>query len=336
MRKQKRLPAVLNRYEQYALLRQPNPKAPTGLRNLCIISLMLKIGLRVNEIINLKDEDIDWNNGRLHVRKSGAAMERVLWVDEAEISLLRKWRELKITNSEHFFSTLDGSRLKDRYIREMVKRLARKAGIVKDVYPHLLRYTFAVDLMRETKDIHILQEALGHREASATQIYSKLLFEELKEPCFSNYAVRRSGMPALEDEQKRFTVVEKTLWNNMEDIEGVEQEPVSPHRVSEIINSDSFSDYNESNAKITVTNANNSENGKYDENASQNDSDEKEPFKDVQEPRIEIVAEESETIRKPIPAIKCSQCNFILHFQGNCPQCGTSFNSIINHWRKNI
>lgn len=301
MRKQKRLPAVLNRYEQYALLKQPNPKAPTGLRNLCIISLMLKTGLRVNEIIDLKDEDIDWDNGRLHVRKSGAAMERVLWVDEAEISLLNKWREVKSIDSEQFFSTLDGSRLKDRYIREMVKRLARKAGITKDVYPHLLRYTFAVDLIRETKDIHILQEALGHREASATQIYSKLLFEELKEPCFSDYAVRRSGMPAPDIEQKRFCVVEKTVWNNMDDEKGAELEP---EKLPEIVMNDNASAYHSK--------------------------------PDVQEPRIEIVAEDSETIRKPIPAIKCSHCYFILRYQGNCPQCGTPFDTIISHWRKNI
>jgi integrase/recombinase XerD len=301
MGKQKRLPAVLNRYEQHALLKQPNPKAPTGLRNLCIISLMLKTGLRVNEIIDLKNEDIDWDNGRLHVRKSGAAMERVLWVDEAEMSLLNKWREVKSIDSEQFFSTLDGSRLKDRYIREMVKRLARKAGITKDVYPHLLRYTFAVDLILETKDIHILQEALGHREASATQIYSKLLFEELKEPCFSDSAVRRSGMPAPDNEQKRFSVIEKTVWNNMDDEKGAELEP---EKLPEIVMSDNASAYHSK--------------------------------PDVQEPRIEIVTEDSESIRKPIPAIKCSHCNFILRFQGNCPQCGTPFDSIISHWRKNI
>lgn len=296
MRKQKRLPAVLNRYEQYALLKQPNPKAPTGLRNLCIISLMLKTGLRVNEIIDLKDEDIDWDNGRLHVRKSGAARERVLWVDEAEIFLLRKWRALKAIDSEQFFSTLDGNRLKDRYIREMVKRLARKAGITKDVYPHLLRYTFAVDLIRETKDIHILQEALGHRKAAATQIYSKLLIEELTEPCFSDSSVRRSGMPALDNEQKRFSVVEKTV--NKPD--------------------------------------NGKDDGKDDQTTSQNNPAVKEQNKDLQEPPLEIVAEASETIRKPIPAIKCSQCNFVLRFQGDCPQCGTPFTTIINHWRKNI
>jgi hypothetical protein len=312
MRKQKPLPAVLNRYEQYALLKQPNPKAPTGLRNLCIISLMLKAGLRVNEIIELKNNDIDWENGRLHIRKSGAAMERVLWIDEAEKSLLRKWFESKRTGSEQFFTTLDGSRLKDRYIREMVKRLARKAGITKDVYPHLLRYTFAVDLMRETKDIHLLQEALGHKESSAIQIYSKLLFEELREPCFSDSAVRRSGMPVQNNEQKRFSIVEKTVWNNMDGVEEAEQKP---EKLPTIVKNDSFIAYNDSDAQ-------------------KDEVDDKKP--DVQEPRIEIVAEASETIRKPIPAIKCSQCNFILRFKGDCPQCGATFDSIISHWRKNI
>ncbi|HSL87300.1 MAG TPA: tyrosine-type recombinase/integrase [Bacteroidales bacterium] len=336
MKKHKGLPAVLDRYEQYALLKQPNPKAPTGLRNLCIISLMLKTGLRVNEIINLKNEDIDWDNGRLYVRSSGAAMERVLWVDEAEISLLRKWQETKGTDSEHFFSTLDGCCLKDRYIREMVKRLARKAGITKDVYPHLLRHTFAVDLARETKDIHVLQEALGHREASATQIYSKLLIEELREPYFSDSTTRRSGMPVTEIEQKRFNVVEKTVWNNMVATEEAEQELVELPKLPETIKSKVTRANYDSNVKTTEANNNKPDSDNNDENVNHNSSKEEEMYKDVQEPRIEIVSESSETIRKPIPAIKCSQCNFILRFQGDCPQCGAQFDTIISHWRKNF
>lgn len=335
MKKQKSLPAVLNRYEQNALLKQPNPKAPTGLRNLCIISLMLKTGLRVNEIINLKNEDIDWDNGRLYVRSSGAAMERVLWVDEAEISLLRKWQETKGTDSEHFFSTLDGCCLKDRYIREMVKRLARKAGITKDVYPHLLRHTFAVDLARETKDIHVLQEALGHREASATQIYSKLLIEELKEPCFSDSITRRSGMPFTEIEQKQFNFVEKTVWNNMEASKMAGQKIVKQPKLPETIKCEVISANDASNVKTTGANIK-PDSGNRDETLKQSSSKEKELYKDIQEPRIEIVAESSETIRKPMPAIKCSQCNFILRFQGDCPQCGAQFDTIISHWRKNF
>jgi integrase/recombinase XerD len=293
MRAQKRLPSYLNSYEQFALLKQPNPKAPTGLRNLCLLSLMLKLGLRVSEVINLKDEDIDWENGTIHITESGAARERTLWIEKAELDLLRKWHRLKPERSSYYFSTLDGSKLKDRYIREMVKRLARKAGIDKDVYPHLLRYTFAVDFMRENKDIHLLQEALGHRDLTATQAYTKSTFNENINPYITNIPARRSGTPVPEEKQISFTFVNQTSTDPAVRKGGAK-----------------------SNISLTTRQSKHSET---DERFNIN---------------VEAEKDERENIR--IPAIKCSQCNYILHYQGNCPKCGTSFAAILRHWGRVI
>lgn len=262
----KRLPSVLSSYEQLALFKQPNPKAPTGLRNLCIISLMLKAGLRVSEVINLKNEDIDWENKKLHVAGSGAARERILWIGQPELELLERWNSIKPPDSAYFFSTLDGKSLQDRYIREMIKRLARKAGISKDVYPHLLRYTFAVDLMRETQDIQLLKESLGHRELSATYAYAKLLLKEVKEPGFANLSSRRSGTIVRENEQKQI--------------------------------------FSANQSKIMSRQA--------------------------------IINKNTEQDNIAIPAIKCSNCDYILHYQGDCPKCGTLFTAILRHWGKDI
>lgn len=293
MRAQKRLPSYLHSYEQFALLKQPNPKAPTGLRNLCLLSLMLKLGLRVSEVINLKDEDIDWENGKIHISESGAARERTLWIEKAELDLLKKWHRLKPERSSYYFSTLDGSKLKDRYIREMVKRLARKAGIDKDVYPHLLRYTFAVDFMRENKDIHLLQEALGHRDLTATQAYTKSTFDENKDPYITNIPIRRSGTPVPEEKQISFTFVNRTITDPA-------------------VRKDSA----ESNISLTTRQSKHPET--------------EERF------NINVEAEKDERENIRIPAIKCSQCNYILHYQGNCPKCGTSFAAILRHWGRVI
>jgi integrase/recombinase XerD len=295
MRAQKRLPSYLNSYEQFALLKQPNPKAPTGLRNLCLLSLMLKLGLRVSEVINLKYEDIDWENGKIHISESGAARERTLWIDKAELDLLKKWHRLKPESSTYFFSTLDGSKLKDRYIREMVKRLARKAGVDKDVYPHLLRYTFAVDFMRENKDIHLLQEALGHRDLTATQAYTRSSFDENKDPYITNILVRRSGTPVPEEKQISFSFVNRT----------------SPDPA-----------VREHSAKSNISlNTKHSQHPETDERFNIN---------------INVEAEKDEMEKIRIPAIKCSRCNYILHYQGNCPKCGTSFAEILRHWGRII
>ncbi len=286
----KRTDSTLDAYEQMALLKQPNPRAPTGLRNLCIISIMLKAGLRVNEIINLKDEDFEWEEGRVLIKASGAAKERTLWLDKPELTLLLRWRDIKPAASDRFFCTLDGSLLQDRYIREMVKRLAKKAGITKDVYPHLLRYTFAVEFMRITGDIDILQEALGHRDASATQNYIKHMFRPFNyQDNFQNTAMR-SGMPFVVNSSNN--IVQQ---KNVRDEKPVQKE-------SELTGKDAGSDE-----------------------------------ADEIKPRIILDDEPIEPdLKTPIPAIKCSSCNYILRYKMDCPKCGMVFNKIMDHWRRFI
>ena len=370
----RRMPSVLNRYEQLALLKQPNPRAPTGMRNLCILSLMLKIGMRVSEVINLQESDIDWEKGKINLRESGAAKGRTLWVDDPEIALLNRWRGIKPKNALFLFSTLDGNKMKDRYIREMVKRLAKKAGISKDVYPHLLRYTFAVEFMRETKDINLLQEALGHRDSSATQVYAKLMFDDLREPCFSDKYNKRSGMPAPEDEQQRFSIIEKSDSAEQENIidgqqtaaESIPKEPdrvikesnqpnmkssgqpvekeVEPEIPEEIVSVMHEKAKPEVPAEIASVAQERVEPevpadiAPVAEERAESEKCEAVQYKRQEEveTRIQIVAEKYENSNVPIPAIKCSQCNYILRFQGDCPKCGASFNSILKHWGKNV
>ena len=62
----------------------------------------------------------------------------------------------------------------------MVKRYAKKAGINKDISPHTLRHTFATDLLRETKNIRLVQKALGHSDISTTMVYTHIVDEELE------------------------------------------------------------------------------------------------------------------------------------------------------------
>jgi site-specific recombinase XerD len=80
----------------------------------------------------------------------------------------------------HVFTTLDGKPVSNRYVQEMVKRYAAKAGIDKDVHPHTLRHTFATDLYRQTTNIRLTQKALGHANLATTQIYTHIVDEELE------------------------------------------------------------------------------------------------------------------------------------------------------------
>ncbi|RLG20525.1 integrase [Candidatus Micrarchaeota archaeon] len=179
-----KIPEVLTREEQEALLRQPNPRYPTGERNRLLLRVMLDTGLRLSEAINLRWRDLDLLTGRLHVKQGKGAKDRVLWVGDELLELLRKWRErqAKVVGwaPEHVFTTLDGKPLQARYVQYMVKRYAQRAGITKNVHPHTLRHTFATDLLRETRNIRLVQKALGHANLATTQIYTHIVDEELE------------------------------------------------------------------------------------------------------------------------------------------------------------
>jgi site-specific recombinase XerD len=179
----RRLPTVLNEDEQEALLQQPNPNRRTGLRSLCLLRLMLNTGLRAAEVLNLKVSDIDWQSGKLMVREGKGKKDRTLWIGLEDLDLLKKWLKFKVQvpENEFLFTTHDGKRLQDRYLRFMVKRLARHAGINKDVHPHMLRHTFATDLLRQTKNLRLAQKALGHAQITSTQVYTHIVDDELEE-----------------------------------------------------------------------------------------------------------------------------------------------------------
>ena len=184
-RKSFKIPEVLTRSEQEALLAQPNRSYPTGERNYALIRLMLDTGLRLSEAIHLRWKDIDLNTGKLMVRQGKGAKDRTLWIGEADLELLQTWRERQAKdvegNPQHVFTTLKGKPLSSQYIQQLVDRLARKAGIEKHVHPHMLRHSFATDLYRETSKIRLVQKALGHANLATTQIYTHIVDEELED-----------------------------------------------------------------------------------------------------------------------------------------------------------
>lgn len=333
---------ILSQGEQLALLRQPNQKAPTGLRNLCMIMLMLKAGLRAGEVLALKVDDIYLKAGKVHLAKSGAAQERTLWLDEDLMGLINKWLLTRPHHSLYLFTTLKGERLKDRYLREMVKRLARKAGLNKDVHPHLLRSTFAVQLIRETNDIRLAQNALGHRDISTTQAYVKHLFKEHSMAYYDLVGFRRSGIPAESagtdqeqtQEQARINPANKNLNDKAE--------PNKNKRVSTLTGENKEKERREgeaiNNQNLPPTKYSEQDNLEKILNQTLDDKalDDKPGEMEDIELRISMLEEDEEGTRERtlIPALKCSHCTYILHYQEDCPRCGATFKSILEYWRK--
>jgi len=184
-RKAFRIPEVLTAKEQAALVSQPNPRYPTGERNRMLLRLMLDTGLRLSEATALQWRDLDLTTGKMTVRQGKGSKDRVLWIAEESLTLLRNWRERQAQDVRglcgHVFTTLDGGPVSARYVQQMVKRCAARADIKKSVHPHSLRHTFATDLYRETRSIRLTQKALGHANLATTQIYTHVVDEELQD-----------------------------------------------------------------------------------------------------------------------------------------------------------
>ncbi len=179
-----KIPEILTSQEQVSMLAVFNARYLAPHRNKTMIMLMLASGLRLGEIIDLQWKNLDLQTGKLKVVSGKGDKDRVLWINDGALETLRNWRERQmkdVGNCESVFTNRNGKSLKSRDVRSMVKTYAEKAGITtKKISPHTLRHTFATDLLRETKNLRLVQKALGHSSISSTQIYTHIVDEELE------------------------------------------------------------------------------------------------------------------------------------------------------------
>ena len=177
------LPKVLDSDESTALVDVFNPRYDSGLKNLCMVRLMLEAGLRVSEVVGLEFDDLNMTTCRLHIRDGKGGKDRNLWVPHELRDQIGQWLERRPdAEGEWLFVTRNGTQLDPRSIRRTVKRYAEKAGIrwADDVSPHTLRHTFATELLQRTRNIRLVQKALGHARLSTTMIYTHIVDEELE------------------------------------------------------------------------------------------------------------------------------------------------------------
>ena len=169
------IPEVLTPDEQARLLAHPS-----GIREQAILRLFLDTGLRASELINLQCHHIDWQSGRMKVRGKGGR-DRMLWVSPEDLALLKSLPS-SASSGRPVFTSLDGQKpLCGRWLRKMVKRLGEQAGIKKNLHPHIFRHSFATDLLEKTKNLVLVQRALGHSNIATTTIYTHISNPALEE-----------------------------------------------------------------------------------------------------------------------------------------------------------
>ncbi len=164
-------PEPLTTDEVRALLGACSPQCPTGLRNRALIVTLWRGGLRCAEALALHPRDLDGEKVRIRKGKGGKA--RTVALDPEAWAVLSTWleRKARLGIGGPVFSTLDGRGLQSAYVRNLFKRLGKKAHIAKRVHAHGLRHTFASELADEKVDIRIIQRALGHSNLGTTQRY---------------------------------------------------------------------------------------------------------------------------------------------------------------------
>lgn len=182
------LPNYLTEEEVDALL-NINLYTPYDYRNKAMLELLYATGLRVSELCSLTLSDVDLENAFLRIIGKGKK-ERIVPISNIALkhlnTYIKEYRNLILntTNSTYLFISNAKRNITRQGFFKILKSECQRAGIEKNVSPHVLRHSFATHLLKHGADLRIIQELLGHEDISTTQIYAHLVNEKLE----SDYA----------------------------------------------------------------------------------------------------------------------------------------------------
>lgn len=153
-------------------------------RDNAIISLFLTTGIRVSELVGLNIDDINFNLNSFRVTRKGGN-QVILYFGEETAEVLKQYfmyrDTLAIPKEEHaLFISSQGKRIAVRSVQYLVKKYAKVATPLKNITPHKLRSTYGTNLYRETKDIYIVAEVLGHRDVNTTKKHYAAISEDVR------------------------------------------------------------------------------------------------------------------------------------------------------------
>jgi site-specific recombinase XerD len=181
--KGQRYPAeILTPVEVKPLIRACSGRAPTGIRNRGLIVVLYRGGLRISEALALKLKDLDQDAGTIRVLHGKGDRARTVGLDPTAFAVIERWLDrrssLGINSRALLFCTLDGKPLATAYVRALLPRLAKRAGIEKRVHAHGLRHTHAAELAREGVPVNVIQAQLGHTSLAVTDRYIRHIAPE--------------------------------------------------------------------------------------------------------------------------------------------------------------
>jgi len=183
---EKKLPKFIY-YNDLLEILEESAKDSDGTRDKLIIEMLYATGVRVSELVNIKYSDIDYNNRRIRVCGKGNK-ERIVYFGEYALDALNEYTSTHKKNEQGYvFTNSKGGALTDRGVRYIIEKLMNKLSVKVHVTPHVLRHTFATDMLNNGCDIKIVQELLGHSSLRTTEIYTHVTNERLKEVYYSYF-----------------------------------------------------------------------------------------------------------------------------------------------------
>lgn len=182
---EKKVPDILTVQEVDLLLRQPQEDSAKGMRDKAMLELLYATGIRVSELIHLKEDDVnmkmsyircvDRNKERIIPFGNTAKQAMELYLEKGRGELLRG------KECEDFFVNCSGNAMSRQGFWKVLKSYAKEAGIDVDITPQTLRHSFATHLVQNGADLKSVQEMLGHADISTTQIYLNMSINKMRE-----------------------------------------------------------------------------------------------------------------------------------------------------------
>lgn len=179
-KKDKKLPAFLDKVQVVKLIESPPDNNLLGLRDRAILETLYSGGIRVSELVGLDVDDVDFISEALKVKGKGKK-ERIVPIGSPAVSALKRYLDSRGTRDiEVVFTNRFGKRLTTRTVQRIVAKYMRKASLQGHISPHSLRHTFATHMLDAGSDLRSVQELLGHKSISTTQVYTHITPERLK------------------------------------------------------------------------------------------------------------------------------------------------------------
>lgn len=183
LKEEEKIKEPLTREEIKKILDQFDVLTLHGHRDYIITKLLLSTGARIGETLSLKDEDVDWSNGVIIFKNTKNKKERYGYLTNKMNYELKRWvtfrEKYSKYPSEWLFPTNRGTQLQITAYGASLRRAGKRAGI-KNVHPHRLRATFAIEFLKNGGSIYVLSRLLGHSSIEVTKIYLNMTEKDLR------------------------------------------------------------------------------------------------------------------------------------------------------------